>query len=396
MISSLWPPIVLGGAETYAAALAAHQRARGVDVGVVTLGVEGPDVVDAIPAVGYRLDEFAAQSRARRARFHAADIYRPSVTREIADAIAHFEPDVVHTHAVAGLSSAVLAAPGRASTAHVHTVHDYWLLCQRSTMARGEGAMCARRCAACAAISLVRNGIVARHPPDVVLAVSRAVADAHAEVAWLRDRVRVLHNPIARISRVNRTSSSSRDSLVFGYLGQLTATKGVRTLVRAFAASAIPEARLEIAGSGPLLQDLTREAPDRVRLVGWLDDDGKARWLDAIDCLVVPSEWRDPAPLVIGEARARGVPVIGAHVGGIPELIAPECAPLMFEPGDTNGLATRLREFADRPATYMSDAPHRDAALLDWDQHVDAVLCAYRDGCRARAARTSSVTAVAP
>jgi hypothetical protein len=44
----------------------------------------------------------------------------------------------------------------------------------------------------------------------------------------------------------------------------------------------------------------------------------------------------------------------------------------------------------------MSDAPHRDAALLDWDQHVDAVLCAYRDGCRARAARTSSVTAVAP
>src|SRR6187200_366891 len=76
MVSSLWPPVVLGGAETYAAALAAHLRARDIDVGVVTLGVDGPDVVEAIPTVGYRLDQFAAGSWVQRARFHAADLYR--------------------------------------------------------------------------------------------------------------------------------------------------------------------------------------------------------------------------------------------------------------------------------------------------------------------------------
>jgi len=395
MVSSLWPPVVLGGAETYAADLAAHLRDRGVAVAVVTSGVDGPDVVDAVPTVGYRLDQYAAQPRARRARFHAADLYRWSVTHDIAAAIAHFEPDVVHTHAVAGLSSAALAAPTRVSTAHVHTIHDYWLLCQRSTMTR-NGEMCAGRCMSCVAISLVRNCIIARHPPDVVLAVSRAVTDAHAGVGWLRDRMRVLHNPVARVERVKPSPRVSRNPVVFGYLGRLTVTKGVRTLVRAFTAAAIPETRLEIAGTGPLVHELIGDAPERVRLVGWLDAKDKSRWLDDIDCLVVPSEWRDPAPLVVDEARARGVPVIGARVGGIPEGIAPECAPLMFAPGDTEELATRLREFAAHRTKYVPDVPHgNDAAVLDWDQHVDGVLCAYRDASRARGAGTRSGTAVA-
>jgi glycosyltransferase involved in cell wall biosynthesis len=183
---------------------------------------------------------------------------------------------------------------------------------------------------------------------------------------------------------------------VFGYLGRLTVTKGVRTLVRAFATAAIPRARLEVAGTGPLASELACEAPERVHLVGWLDGDEKSRWLDDVDCLVVPSEWRDPAPLVVDEARGRGIPVIGARVGGIPERIAPECAPLLFTPGDADELTTRLHEFAARPASYVPDASQgSDAGVLDWDQHLDAVLCAYRDAACARAARGRPTTAVA-
>ena len=45
MVSNLWPPEVVGGAEQYASALAAHLRAAGHEVEVLTLGVDGPDVV---------------------------------------------------------------------------------------------------------------------------------------------------------------------------------------------------------------------------------------------------------------------------------------------------------------------------------------------------------------
>ena len=45
MVSNLWPPEVVGGAEQYASALSDHLCAAGHEVHVLTLGVEGPDVV---------------------------------------------------------------------------------------------------------------------------------------------------------------------------------------------------------------------------------------------------------------------------------------------------------------------------------------------------------------
>ena len=54
MISSLWPPVVLGGAESYASALAEQLRARGGEVGVLTLGVGGADVVSTVSPWPYR------------------------------------------------------------------------------------------------------------------------------------------------------------------------------------------------------------------------------------------------------------------------------------------------------------------------------------------------------
>ena len=67
MLSSLWPPAVLGGAEVYAEELSRHLRERGHEVGVVTLGVESDVVVASVPAWPYRLDQFASQPAWKRA-----------------------------------------------------------------------------------------------------------------------------------------------------------------------------------------------------------------------------------------------------------------------------------------------------------------------------------------
>ena len=93
-------------------------------------------------------------------------------------------PDVVHTHAVQGLSSVALTRPSRHGVAHVHTLHDYWLLCQRNSMVHRDGRACETRCRSCVAISWIRNESVRRSPPGVVLAVSQAIA-ARARAARL-------------------------------------------------------------------------------------------------------------------------------------------------------------------------------------------------------------------
>ena len=80
-----------------------------------------------------------------------------------------FRPDVVHSHVVQGMGVAALTEPGDAGLAHVHTLHDYWLLCQRNSMVQRDGTACLT------ALSLVsrdqRDPRTARsreQPPDVV------------------------------------------------------------------------------------------------------------------------------------------------------------------------------------------------------------------------------------
>ena len=116
MVSSLWPPEVLGGAELYAAALAARLRTAGHTVAALTAGVDGDDVVAQIRPWGYPLTEYADQPRAERLVFHAGDVAQPGAGRTVDRALAEFRPDVVHSHAVQGMSAAVLD-PGRATRA---------------------------------------------------------------------------------------------------------------------------------------------------------------------------------------------------------------------------------------------------------------------------------------
>jgi glycosyltransferase involved in cell wall biosynthesis len=374
MVSSLWPPAVLGGAERYAAALADRLRARGHSVGVVTAGEAGPDVVARISSWGYPITEYAEQPARRRAWFHAGDIVRPDAGRVMDEAIRGFRPDVVHSHVVQGMGATAMTQVARRGIGHVHTLHDYWLLCQRTSLVRRDGSVCETRCTSCRLIAGARDVALRHRPPEVLLAVSEAIARVHTDaLPWTRGRTRVLYNPVEESGTPR--SATTAGAVTFGFVGQVSRTKGIETLLRAFGAAAVPGARLIVGGRGPD-HGLVDAAGGAVEARGWLDPDALDALYREIDCLVVPSEWEDPAPLVVNEARGRGIAVIGAEAGGIPELVAAECRPLLFTPRSVEALRDRLRAFAEDPARYT---PPPAAAPIGWDAHLDAVLGAYAD-----------------
>jgi len=96
---------------------------------------------------------------------------------------------------------------------------------------------------------------------------------------------------------------------------------------------------LLIVGSGPdedSLQQSIRESPvsDRIHRLAWLDEPQQV--YSAIDCLLLPSRY-EGVPLVMLEALAAGVPVLGSDRDGMRDLLPEEWR---FPPGDAGALAS--------------------------------------------------------
>lgn len=371
-LSSLWPPAVVGGAEVYASTLADHLIAGGHTVGVVTLGVQGDQVVDTLRPCPHTVEQHRDASKAAQAAFHLADVWHPGVRGRLESAIASFRPDVVHSHVVTGMSTRALTVPARLGIAHVHTVHDHWLRCWRSTGTRRGQAPCGP---ACTALGAWRARHLRRHHPHVVIGISHALLAAHRQLVPLLGHTRVLHHP-GEPSR-SRSNGPVASPPTFGFLGQLNPNKGVDVLADA-KARLDPGVRCLIAGKGPLAETIAARHIPGIELVGWVSGEGKEAFFDRIDCLVVPSVWEEPAGLVVLEAVARGIPVIASDVGGLPEYVPDRCHDLLFPRGDADALAAAMRRFAADPSRFDVS----DTVLPSWAEHLGELLDAYDDATR--------------
>ena len=71
---------------------------------------------------------------------------------------------------------------------------------------------------------------------------------------------------------------------------------------------------------------------------------------------VIPSEWYENNPLSVIEAECIGTPVLGAHIGGIPELIDEGVNGMTFESGNTDDLTGKIRAMYNAEFDYKTIA----------------------------------------
>jgi glycosyltransferase involved in cell wall biosynthesis len=76
---------------------------------------------------------------------------------------------------------------------------------------------------------------------------------------------------------------------------------------------------------------------DSIALIGLVAHPLKARLLAAADVVVCPSRW-EASPMVVVEALASGVPVVGYRVGGLEEQIQDGETGFLVEPGSVSGI----------------------------------------------------------
>ena len=132
------------------------------------------------------------------------------------------------------------------------------------------------------------------------------------------------------------------------YVGRFARSKGLMELVAAFSALAkdIPDLKLVCVGSGLLQSVLETQLKDRVRITGNQSLLEVARWMVAADLFCLPS-YSEGCPNVVIEAISCGCPVVATDVGGIPELVNPDCA-ILVPPKDVDRLTDALRSNLSR------------------------------------------------
>ena len=205
------------------------------------------------------------------------------------------------------------------------------------------------------------------------------MADKMVQGGFTKTKMRALCNfiDVEKCKYVSTDGTDNTDDSVFlpkkedyyCFIGRLSHEKGAKTLVEA--ANQLPY-KLVVIGGGPLMDELKAAAHSNIEFVGfkqWNDIKqlvGKARFS------VIPSEWYENNPLSVIEAECLGTPVLGANIGGIPELTN-----YTFSSGNIADLKTKIETMWNISFDYKkiaSEAQHR----YDAETYYQNIMKIYR------------------
>lgn len=323
-------------------------------------------------------------------------VYRSEARSAIEDLVTSFKPDIAHLHIFYGqLSSSVIAALHRLKVPCVMTIHEYRLLCPISTLYTQSQGIC-EKCAS----GEKRHGIAQRCNRGSIFAstlsageswvrdhffnyldhidhffmVSQFCRDKHAEyLPRIQQQSSVLYNFIGDRDVAETPERLAADA-PFLYAGRLSHEKGIALLCSAFRDR--PHLRLRIAGDGPLAESLKAGFADcaNIEFIGKLAAIALKHEMRQAKFTVVPSEWYENNPMSVLESFGVGTPVLGADIGGIPELVLPGTTGLIFAPSNKISLLSALDE-AHAMSDEARDSMGVEALEMIRRRHSESAYC---------------------
>ncbi len=410
LISALYPPYSVGGAELMAAQLAEGLYEAGATVEVLSL--QAPEAsrpaksdLQQEPTQGPQVSRLALRNlywpydRAqkptapwKRLIWHIADTDNPMMRSAVRQWAERVKPDVVSTHNLQGFSTGIWAALAELNIPVVHVLHDFALLCPRTILFR-DGRSCGHqenRCRECRWLTAPR-ALHARHLQAVVgvsqsiLALHQAhglFADIHASVIYNALDDSRLNQPLEYGSSQVPAPASTPVVLRLGFLGRLDQAKGLDVLLAAarLLQSTGTTVRLVLGGRGQE-DDVARWKAEYADLdLEWRGHINPASLWPDIDVLVFPSTSLEALGNVVLEAAAAGRPSVCSRHGGAPELIEPGITGACFTPGDATELAQVLRGIHTDPAQWarMGRAAHAKAQAFTKQARAAAFLDLFK------------------
>jgi glycosyltransferase involved in cell wall biosynthesis len=293
-----------------------------------------------------------------------ATVWNRAIARELRQLIRRERPHVIHFHNTFPLISPAAYYVARdEGVPMVQTLHNYRFLCPNALFFR-SGHIC-EDCVgkilswpgifkACYRNSRAQTAVVAtmvavhrwlktwQKQVDMYIALTEFARRKFIE--WGIPSYKIVVKP-------NFTHPEPRPKNIAGnyviFIGRLSPEKGLWTLFEAW--RNLKDIPLKLIGDGLLLDKTMKLSPESVEVLGKKSYSDVLSFLSSALFLVLPAECYEGFPMVIAEAMAYGVPVVASHLGAMAEIVDDGRTGLLFEAGNAEDLASKVRWLFENP-----------------------------------------------
>jgi glycosyltransferase involved in cell wall biosynthesis len=295
-------------------------------------------------------------------------IYSREAKNAIKKVITRHRPDIAHIHGIAHeLSPSILDGLSSMRIPTIFTLHDYKIKCPNTNFI-SQDKVCEKcyggkfynvaryRCKRNNIFASILAGVEA-YTHNLLKIYEKNVNCFISPSKFLKNkmhnhgfRTKTVHIP--NFINMDRFKPSEKEKKKYCvYLGRIEKIKGVLTLAKAI--NLTDKVNLIVAGRGeaePLMRiELSQKKSNKIEFLGHIDTNEIIQLVQEAQFSIIPSEWYENNPMSALESMACGTPVIGANIGGIPEIVQDGVNGLLFEPGDYRQLSKKIEVLRDRP-----------------------------------------------
>lgn len=349
-----------GGSETYIFKIGEYLKKIGHQVEFFGMEHEGRCVSNKVEAYTSDMD-FHNASKLDKLTYPLKTIYSLEARRKIRLVLDNLKPEVVHLNNFNfQLTPSIILEIVKfkketgINTKIIFTAHDYQLVCPNHMMRNPQNGDNCEKCVGgkfyncikgkCIHGSTAKSAVGALEAYhwnmrktyqyiDAIICPSRFMKTKLDTNPMFITKTIALHNFIDDV----KWTELSKENYIL-YFGRFSKEKGIQTLIDT--CRSLPNIQFVFAGNGPLENEVNK-VPN-IRNVGFQSGDRLEQLIRKAKFSIYPSEWYENCPFSVMESQMFGTPVIGADIGGIPELIELNRTGLLFESGNKDDLSEKI------------------------------------------------------
>ena len=384
-----------GGSETYIFKLGEYLMSQGHEVQYFGMEHEGRCVGNRVNAYTDNMD-FHGGSKLAKLTYPIKTIYSAEARKKIRMVLDDFQPDVCHLNNFTyQLTPSVILeiVKWKRQTGHackiLFTAHDYNLVCPNHMLNNPNTGEICEKCLGghylnctkgkCIHGSTAKSAIGtleayfwkwngAYKYIDKIICCSEFLKSKMDSNPLFAKKTVAVHN---FVDRVEWKDTDKKDYVL--YFGRFSKEKGIATLIEV--CKQLPEVQFIFAGTGPLEEEI--KGIPNIQNVAFQKGEALETLIREARFSVYPSEWYENCPFSVMESQMYGTPVLGADIGGIPELIQVGVTGELFESGNQDELREKIEKlWKDKGLTEQYSKNCKSISFDTIEEYVDKV---YKD-----------------